>query len=149
MSGTDYASPPRTRSRLVRSISWISTGSVRSAYSSIASRARVATWPITPNSTPRTRPTFDKIIPIEPKSPTSIGECSYERSKAFSCPLIVPAQVWDGLTADAQAGAIRLMANLASHLVTLHQESTRTEFAPCHHDSPPRKSGPSISIAKP
>jgi hypothetical protein len=69
--------------------------------------------------------------------------------KPFPVPVIAPAQVWDGLTADAQAGAIRLMANLASNLVAQHQESTQTEFAPCHHDSLPRKSGLSISIAKP
>ena len=69
--------------------------------------------------------------------------------KPFTVPLIAPAQVWGGLTANDRAGAIRLMANLASHLVTLHQESTPTEFTPCQHDSPPRRSGPSISIAKP
>jgi len=69
--------------------------------------------------------------------------------KLFPIPVIEPAQVWDGLTAEAQAGAIRLMANLASNLVTQHQESTQQEFAPCHPDSPPRRSGPSISIAKP
>jgi hypothetical protein len=69
--------------------------------------------------------------------------------KPFPAPVIEPAQVWDGLTAEAQAGAIRLMANLASHLVARHQESTRTEFTPCRHDSPPSRSGPNISIAKP
>ena len=67
----------------------------------------------------------------------------------FPVPSIAPAQVWDGLTADAQAGAIRLMANLASNLVSKHKESTRTEYVPCHLDSLPRKSGPSISIAEP
>ena len=67
----------------------------------------------------------------------------------FPAPVIELAQVWDGLTAEAQAGAIRLMANLASHLVTQHQGSTRQEFAPCRHDSPPSRSGPNISIAKP
>jgi hypothetical protein len=69
--------------------------------------------------------------------------------KPFPVLLIAPSQVWDGLTADARAGAIRLMANLASNLVAQHQESTQTEFTTCHHDSLPRKSGPSISIAKP
>ena len=69
--------------------------------------------------------------------------------KPFPAPVIEPAQVWDGLTAEAQAGAIRLMANLASHLVAQPQVSTPQEFAPCHHDTPPSKSGPSISIAKP
>ena len=69
--------------------------------------------------------------------------------KSFPVHMIAPAQVWDGLTADVQAGAIRLMANLASNLVAQHQESTQTEFAPCHHDSLPRKSEPSISIDTP
>ena len=69
--------------------------------------------------------------------------------KPFSAPIIEPSQVWGGLTAEAQAGAIRLMANLASHLVAQHQESTPKEFTPCRHDSPPSRSEPSISIAKP
>ena len=69
--------------------------------------------------------------------------------KSLPVPEIAPAQVWDGLAADAQAGAIRLMANLASHLVAQHQGSTPQEFAPCRHDSPPSRSGPSISIARP
>ncbi|CAN5702009.1 hypothetical protein BH23PLA1_BH23PLA1_31620 [soil metagenome] len=69
--------------------------------------------------------------------------------KSFPAHVIEPAQVWDGLTAEARAGAIRLMANLAYQLAAQHQESTRQEFAPCRNDSPPSKSGPSISIAKP
>ena len=69
--------------------------------------------------------------------------------KPFPAPVIEPAQVWGGLTAEAQAGAIRLMANLASHLVAQHQELNQQEFAPCRHHSPPSRSGPSISIAKP
>ncbi len=69
--------------------------------------------------------------------------------KPFLAPVIEPAQVWGGLTADAQAGAIRLMANLASHLIAHHQESTQKEFSLCRPDSLPSKSGPSISIAKP
>jgi hypothetical protein len=64
-------------------------------------------------------------------------------------PEIAPAQVWDGLAADAQAGAIRLMANLASHLLARHPESTHQESAPCHHDPLPSRSAPSISTAKP
>ncbi len=69
--------------------------------------------------------------------------------KPVLIPLITPAQVWGGLTADAQAGAIRLMAYLASNLLAPHQESTQKESVPCHHDSHPRKSEPSISIVKP
>ena len=69
--------------------------------------------------------------------------------KPLPDPVIEPAQVWGGLTAEAQAGAIRLMANLASHLVAQHSESTPQEFAPCRHDSSPSRSGPSISIARP
>jgi hypothetical protein len=67
----------------------------------------------------------------------------------FPARVIEPAQVWDGLTAEAQAGAIRLMANLASHLLAQDQPTTRQEFAPCRSDSQPSRSGPSISIAKP
>jgi hypothetical protein len=69
--------------------------------------------------------------------------------KPLLVPLIAPAQVWVGLTADARAGAIRLMANLASNLVARHQESNQTESVSCRHDSPPRRSGPSISSAEP
>jgi hypothetical protein len=69
--------------------------------------------------------------------------------KHSNAPVIEPAQVWGGLTAEAQAGAIRLMANLASHLVAQYPQSTRQEFASCRHDSPPSRSGPNISIAKP
>ena len=69
--------------------------------------------------------------------------------KPFPGPVIGAGQVWDGLTAEARAGAIRLMANLASHLVAQHPESAHQEPAPCHHDSPLPRSEPSISIAKP
>ena len=69
--------------------------------------------------------------------------------KPFPVPVIAPAQVWDGLTAEAQAGAIRLMANLASNLVAQHQESTQTGVRPMPPRLAPPRSGPSISIAKP
>ena len=69
--------------------------------------------------------------------------------KPFPVPVVEPAQVWDGLAADAQAGAIRLMANLASHLLARHPESTHQEPAPCRHDPLPSRSAPSISTAKP
>jgi len=68
--------------------------------------------------------------------------------KPLPVPEIAPAQVWDGLAADAQAGAIRLMANLASHLLARHPESTHQEPAPCQHDPLPSRSAPSILIAK-
>ena len=69
--------------------------------------------------------------------------------KPLPVPEIAPAQVWDRLAADAQAGAIRLMANLASHLLARDPESTHQEPAPCHHDPLPSRSDPSISTAKP
>ena len=69
--------------------------------------------------------------------------------KPFPVTEVAPAHVWAGLAAEAQAGAIRLMANLASHLLAQHQESTHQEPAPCHHDSPLPRSEPSSSIAKP
>ena len=69
--------------------------------------------------------------------------------KPIPVPEIAPAQVWDGLAADAQAGAIRLMANLASHLLARHHESNHQESAPCRHDPLPSRSAPTISTAKP
>jgi hypothetical protein len=69
--------------------------------------------------------------------------------KPLPVPEIAPAQVWDGLAADAQAGAIRLMANLASHLLAQHPESTHQEAAPCHHDPLPSRFVPSTSTARP
>ena len=58
--------------------------------------------------------------------------------KPFLVPLIEPAQVWVGLTADAQAGAIRLMANLASNLVARHQESTPRSSSHAATTRPPK-----------
>ena len=64
-------------------------------------------------------------------------------------PLVAPAQVWDGLTTEARAGAIRLMARLASNLVIHGSDSPHTEIAPCLHDSLTPRSDPSISTATP
>jgi len=64
-----------------------------------------------------------------------------------SDPLVAPAQVWVGLTTAAQAGAIQLMARLASHLVIQEFDSTPKEIAPCPHDSVTPRSAPSISTA--
>ena len=69
--------------------------------------------------------------------------------KPLPVPEIAPAQVWGGLAADAQAGAIRLMASLASHLLARQQGSNHQETAPCHHDPLPSRSDPSTSTAKP
>ena len=69
--------------------------------------------------------------------------------KPLPVPEIAPAQVWDGLAADAQAGVIRLMANLASHLLAQHPESNHQEPAPCHRDPLPSRSAPSTSTARP
>ena len=63
--------------------------------------------------------------------------------------LVVPAQVWDGLTTEAQAGAIQLMARLASNLVTQGFSSPHTEISPCLHDSVTPRSDPSTSTATP
>ena len=65
-------------------------------------------------------------------------------------PVVAPAQVWDGLTTEAQAGAIQLMARLASNLVTQQFRLDHTRrFTPCLHDSVPPRSAPSISTATP
>jgi hypothetical protein len=69
--------------------------------------------------------------------------------RSLSVPVVVPAQVWVGLATEAQAGAIQLMARLASNVVIQGSDSPYTELAPCLHDSLPRRSDPSISTAKP
>jgi hypothetical protein len=62
-------------------------------------------------------------------------------------PVVAPAQVWVGLTTEARAGAIQLMARLASNLVIQGSESTPKERALCLHDSVTPRSAPSISTA--
>ena len=64
-------------------------------------------------------------------------------------PVVAPAQVWDGLTTEAQAGAIQLMARLASNLVAQQSDSTITEVHTCLHGAVPPRSVPSISTATP
>lgn len=69
--------------------------------------------------------------------------------RSLSVPVVVPTQVWVGLATEAQAGAIQLMARLASNVVIQGSDSLYTELAPCLHDSLRRRSDPSISTAKP
>jgi hypothetical protein len=69
--------------------------------------------------------------------------------RSFTDPLVAPAQVWDGLTTEAQAGAIQLMARLASNLVIQGTDSTGKEILPCLHDSVTPRSAPSTSTATP
>ena len=64
-------------------------------------------------------------------------------------PVVAPAQVWDGLTTEAQAGAIQLMARLASNFVIQGSHATHKEIDPCLHDSVTPRSDPSISTATP
>jgi hypothetical protein len=64
-------------------------------------------------------------------------------------PVIAPTQVWDGLTTEAQAGAIQLMARLASNLVDQQSDSTITEVHPCLHGVVLPRSAPSTSTATP
>jgi hypothetical protein len=64
-------------------------------------------------------------------------------------PLVAPAQVWGGLATEAQAGAIRLMARLASNLVIRGSDSTHKESTPCLHDPATPRSARSISTAAP
>jgi hypothetical protein len=63
--------------------------------------------------------------------------------------LVSPAQVWGGLATEAQAGAIRLMAHLASNLVFQGVDSTHKESTSCPHDSVTPRSAPSTSTAAP
>jgi hypothetical protein len=64
-------------------------------------------------------------------------------------PIVAPAQVWVGLATEAQAGAIQLLARLASNLVFQGSDSIHEEIAPCLHDSVTPRSVPSISTATP
>jgi hypothetical protein len=64
-------------------------------------------------------------------------------------PVVAPAQVWVGLTSEAQAGAIQLMARLASHLLIQGSDPIHKEIAPCLHDSVTPRSAPSISTVTP
>jgi hypothetical protein len=63
--------------------------------------------------------------------------------------VVAPAQVWAGLTAEAQAAAIQLLARLASNLVSPQTDPTHPEISPCFHCTDPPRSAPSISTAKP
>jgi hypothetical protein len=63
--------------------------------------------------------------------------------------VVQPAQVWAGLTAEARACAIQLLARLASHRVALQPDSTHPEISPCLYGSAPPRSAPRISIAEP
>jgi hypothetical protein len=63
--------------------------------------------------------------------------------------MVVPAQVWSGLTIEAQAGAIQLMARLASNLVIQESQPVHTEITPCLHSLLPTRSDLSISTATP
>jgi hypothetical protein len=64
-------------------------------------------------------------------------------------PIVAPAQVWAGLTAETRATAIQFLARLASNLVTHQHGSAFPEVSSCSHRSVPPKSAPSISTAKP
>jgi hypothetical protein len=63
--------------------------------------------------------------------------------------VVAPSQVWDGLTAQAQAAAIQLLARLASNLAAPQSDSTQQEVSSCFHESVPPRSAPSISTARP
>jgi hypothetical protein len=66
-----------------------------------------------------------------------------------SVPIVAPAQVWSGLTTEAQAGAIQLMARLASNLIIQEPQPVHTEITPCLHSSHPTRSDQSTSNATP
>jgi hypothetical protein len=69
--------------------------------------------------------------------------------RPFTDLVVVPTQVWDGLTVEAQARAIQLMARLASKLVLQGSDLTRKETQPCLQGSVIPRSDPSISTAAP
>jgi hypothetical protein len=64
-------------------------------------------------------------------------------------PLVAPGQVWGELATEARAGAIRLMAHLASNLVIQGFDPTHKESPSCLHGSATPRSAPSTSTASP
>lgn len=63
--------------------------------------------------------------------------------------LVSPAQVWGGLATEARAGAIQLMAHLASNLVFQGFDSTHMESPPCLQEPVTPRSAPRTSTATP
>ena len=63
--------------------------------------------------------------------------------------VVAPAQVWAGLTAEAQSAAIQLLARLASDLIAQQPDPNHPEISPCSSRPVPQRSAPSISTAKP
>jgi hypothetical protein len=63
--------------------------------------------------------------------------------------VVAPAQVWAGLTSEAQAAAIQLLARLASDLLAQRPDPNHPEISPCFRRPDPPRSAPSISTAKP
>ncbi len=63
--------------------------------------------------------------------------------------VVAPSQVWAGLTAEAQAAAIELLARLASNLVAPQSDPMHPETSTCFHRTDPPRSAPSISTARP
>jgi hypothetical protein len=71
-----------------------------------------------------------------------------KRKRSSTDLIVAPAQVWAGLTAEDQAGAIQLLARPASNLVAPQSDSTHPEISPCFHRSAPQRSALSISTAQ-
>lgn len=69
--------------------------------------------------------------------------------RSSNSPLVSPAQVWGGLATEARAGAIRLMAHLASNLVFQGFDSTPKESPPCLQEPVTPRSAPRTSTATP
>jgi hypothetical protein len=63
--------------------------------------------------------------------------------------VVAPAQVWAGLTTEARAAAIQLLARLASNLVSPQPDPIHAETSQCFYRTDPPRSAPSISTAKP
>jgi hypothetical protein len=70
------------------------------------------------------------------------------RKSSFD-PIVVPAQVWNGLTIEAREGAIQLMARLASNLVVQESQQLHTEITSCLHNSLTPRSDLIISTGTP
>ena len=70
------------------------------------------------------------------------------RKSSFD-PVVVPVQVWNGLTLEARANAIQLMARLASNLIIQDSQQLYTEITECLHNSVTTRSDPITSTGTP
>src|SRR5262249_33834081 len=93
-------------------------------------------------------PRSDHPIVPTPSGPL-LGNVLMKLQRPSTHLVVAPSQVWDGLAAEDQAAAIRLLARLASNLVAQQSGFSQQKDSSCFHNSAPPRSDLSISTARP